>query len=457
MKPEREPMSAVDTAWLRMENDNNLMMIQAVLVLEGRLDIERFRAVIEQRLLRFSRFRQCVVMEKDHAFWQDDPGFDLDHHIHRVGLPGKADMAELQQFCADLVSTPLNFHHPLWQMHIVDHMEDGTSALVCRVHHCIADGLALVRVLLSVADQSSEGDLEPPAGDRARSHVSWLQRGRQLGHTLIEEAAELVRHPDQVLELARASLAAGAELAHVSLQPRDPPTCLKRSLTGRKVVGWAEPLVLDEVKQVARALNGTVNDVLLTCATGALRAWLLEQGEDVRRDVNVAVPFNLRPLDKPIDTLGNQFGLVLARLPIHLRSARDRFLEVQKHMRDLKASPQPWVFYGMLAVLGQGPDALEKAALEFLSSKASLVMTNVPGPQQPLYLAGARILQPMVWVPQSGGVGMGLSILSYAGSVQFGVVADHNVMADPQVLVGQFHASFAEIRSHALSVQHRAE
>ncbi|MCK0153802.1 wax ester/triacylglycerol synthase family O-acyltransferase [Alcanivorax sp. S6407] len=445
MKPDREPMSAVDTAWLRMESDSNLMMIEAVLLLDEPPEMDRLRAVLERRLLAFSRFRQRVVMEKEHAFWEDDPGFDLDNHIHRVGLPGKADMAELQAFCADLVSTPLNFRHPLWQIHVIDRVDDDRSALVCRIHHCIADGLALVRVLLSVADESPEGDLEPPASERRYHHVSWLQRGRQLGHQLIDEAAELVRHPDQIVELARAGWSAGAELARVSLQPGDPPTRLKRPLTGRKVVGWAEPLDLDEVKRVAHALDGTVNDVLLTCATGALRAWLLEEGDDVTRDINVAVPFNLRPLDKPIETLGNQFGLVLARLPIHLSGPRERLQEVQQQMRDLKASPQPWVFYGMLAGLGQGPDALEQAALEFLSSKASLVMTNVPGPQQSLYLAGARILQPMVWVPQSGGVGMGLSILSYAGTVQFGVVADHNLMTDPQALVSQFRHSFEEL------------
>ena len=445
MKPEREPMSAVDTAWLRMENDSNLMMIQTVLILDGPLDMERLRQVLNQRLLRFSRFRQRVVMEKDHAFWQDDPGFDLDHHVHRIGLPGKADMAELQALCADLVSTPLNFRHPLWQMHVIDHMDGDHSALVCRIHHCIADGLALVRVLLSVADDSADGDLAPATGDRPYHPTSWLQRGRQLGHQLIDEAAELVRHPDQILDLARAGLSAGAELANVTLQPRDPPTCLKRPLSGRKVVGWAEPLDLDAVKAVAHRLDGTVNDVLLTSATGALRAWLLGQGEDVTRDINVAVPFNLRPLDKPIDTLGNQFGLVLARLPIHLANAHERLADVQKHMRELKTSPQPWVFYGMLAALGQGPDVLEQAALEFLSSKASLVMTNVPGPKTPLYLAGTRILQPMVWVPQSGGVGMGLSILSYANTVQFGVVADHNLMTDPQQLVAAFHHSFDEL------------
>ena len=158
-------------------------------------------------------------------------------------------------------------------------------------------------------------------------------------------------------------------------------------------------------------------------------------------------------MDKPIDTLGNQFGLVLARLPIHLDDARQRLEEVQKHMDELKASPQPWVFYGMLAALGHGPDALEQAALEFLSSKASLVMTNVPGPQAPLYLAGRRILQPMVWVPQSGGVGMGLSILSYAGTVQFGVVADHNLMTDPQGLVRHFRRSFDELVSLAPAME----
>jgi len=447
MKTKREAMSAVDTAWLRMETPNNLMMIEGVLVLDRPVDQKRLRACLEERFLKYQRFRQRVVTEGDDVFWEDDPNFDLDNHIHRIGLPGKADMAELQQMASDLISTPLNFNRPLWQMHIVDRVGEG-SAVITRIHHCIADGLALVRVLLSITDDSEE---ETPAHDPdAFEQIltparSLIEQGMHLGHEFYEETLDLVQHPSHAMELARRGMAASAELAHIGLMPFDPRTRLKGELTGRKVVAWAPPLDLGAVKAAAHALEGTVNDVLMSCATGALRAYLVEHGENISEAIHGAIPFNLRPLDKPIQTLGNQFGLVLVNMPIHLQDPLDRFRAVQRDMLDIKHSPQPKVTYGLLGALGMAPSVFERSALDLLSKKASLVMTNVPGPKRPLYLAGARVLQPMVWVPQSGEIGVGLSILSYADSVMFGIVSDRSMIAEPDKLVHHFVRSFEEL------------
>ena len=227
--------------------------------------------------------------------------------------------------------------------------------------------------------------------------------------------------------------------------PADPPGPLKGNLSGRKRVAWAAPLDLAEVKRVARALNGTVNDVLMACATGALRSYLQDKKQAVDRAVHVAVPFNLRPLDQPVQNLGNRFGFVIARIPIDIPDVRARYEAVREHMLALKRSPQPMIFYGMLNALGWGPDRLERTALNILSDKSTLLMTNVPGPRQPLYVAGSRLLQPMVWAPQSGHIGLGLTIFSYAGTVQFGVVADTNLVRRPAELARHFRASFAEL------------
>lgn len=220
-------------------------------------------------------------------------------------------------------------------------------------------------------------------------------------------------------------------------------------LAGRKRIAWAQPLDLAAVKATAHQLGGTVNDVLMASAAGALRRYLAESDRGTNSEIHVAVPFSLRPRDQPIMSLGNRFGLVIVPLPVGEADALARFHRVQRAMMAIKHSVQPQVTFGLLDLLGKGPVAIEKFALDTLSDKASLVMTNVPGSVSPLWIAGARILQPLVWVPQSGHLGVGLSILSYAGSVQFGVIANSQMINDPNPLTRYFEASFRELEERA--------
>ncbi|WP_353223808.1 WS/DGAT/MGAT family O-acyltransferase [Salinisphaera hydrothermalis] len=446
---QREPLSSVDRAWLRMESEDNPMMITAVMVLESPLDMRRFRRVLRERLLAFDRFRQRVVRRGDAAWWSEDPHFNLNNHVHIVGLPGQAGKRELEQLVGDLASTPLDFRHPLWQTHIVDHYHQG-SVVIARLHHCIADGIALVQVLLSLTDESPEPEVHPvKARSRRRPSLNPSRRvlgsAQRLARVLLGEALTLARRPGHIRELADQAFHVSEALAYVGLMPRDPPGPLKGQLCGRKRVAWATPLDLAEVKRIAHALDGTVNDVLMTTATGALRNYLGAQNQAIERGIHVTVPFNLRPLDQPIRSLGNRFGFVIAHMPIDIPGVRARYEAVREHMRALKHSPQPMIFYGMLNAFGWGPDRLERTALNILSDKATLLMTNVPGPKKPLYIAGSRLIQPMVWAPQSGHIGLGLTIFSYAGEVQFGVVADTNLIPRPSELARQFTESFAEL------------
>jgi WS/DGAT/MGAT family acyltransferase len=451
-----ELMSSVDHAWLRMDHDDNLMMICSVLVLEKAPDRDRLADIIRTRLLAYDRFSQRVVEQGDKAWWQDDGHFHLDNHLHYVGLPGAADEPALQAFASDLASTPLDHRHPLWTMHVIEQYRGG-AAIIVRIHHCIADGLALVRVLLSLADDAADpapahAPAPPAAHQDSLLDRIWhpaqvlVRRATDIGHELFETALDVARHPEHGREMAERVVAMGKELVGIGLMPGDPHTALKGRLSGRKQVAWAEPLDLAEVKALAHAMGGTVNDVLLTVAASALRDYLDGRGESTSDAVHVAVPFNLRPLDRPIESLGNQFGLVIVGLPVHEGDHHGRFRAVQRQMQALKVSAQPLVFYGMLSALGRGPEVLERTALDILSKKASLVMTNVPGPPEPLYLAGARVLQPLVWVPQSGEVGVGLSILSYAGTVQFGVIADQALVPVPAELAALYGSAFQALR-----------
>ncbi len=159
------------------------------------------------------------------------------------------------------------------------------------------------------------------------------------------------------------------------------------------------------------------------------------------------MPFNLRPLDQEIKELGNRFGLVVVPMPVGTSDPQERLMAVRRNMDNLKRSYQAQVFYGLLGVLGKGPDILEQTALEQLSKKASAVMTNVPGPKKPLYMAGSKMIQPMVWVPQSGEVGVGLSILSYNNTVQFGLIADKGLVPDPDKMVKYFIEAIEELEN----------
>src|SRR5487761_1895685 len=251
--------------------------------------------------------------------------------------------------------------------------------------------------------------------------------------------------PAFAAELAREGSEITRELARALALPDDPPTALKVPLGVVKRVAWAAPIALDEVKAVGRALGCTVNDVLLAAAAGALRAHLLERGEDVDGvTVRATVPVNLRPLEHA-KKLGNHFGLVFLELPIGEAHPLRRLQRIAACMNEMKGSRQALVSFGLLAALGMAPAALQRPALELFSRKASAVATNVPGPQMPLYLAGAEVRELMFWVPQTGSIGIGLSILSYNGRVHFGLIADARCMPDPIPVAQRFAVEFEKL------------
>jgi WS/DGAT/MGAT family acyltransferase len=199
------------------------------------------------------------------------------------------------------------------------------------------------------------------------------------------------------------------------------------------------------VKAVGKALGCSINDVLLSMATGALRDYLEERGDAVDGiEIRAIVPVNLRPVSRA-GNLGNHFGLVFLALPIGIAHPLERLYEVRTRMRALKGSYQPLIALGLLSAVGYGPRALQEQVTHLLGQNASAVMTNVPGPQHPLYFAGCRIVEQNFWVPQSGGIGMGVSILSYDGRVQFGVITDAGLVPDPDHIVGKFAGEFDKL------------
>jgi WS/DGAT/MGAT family acyltransferase len=456
-----ERMSRVDTAWLRMDNDVNLMMIVGVWLLEPALEYEQLCQRVAARLLRYDRFRQKVVQDAVGAQWVDDDTFDIHRHVVREKLvrrKGHGERAALQALCGKLATQPLDPARPLWQFHLVDGYEGG-SALIVRIHHCIGDGIALISVALSITD----GGNDPPVRKKRAApdaEGDWLSDAviqpltgiavKALGMTGegVARSMEVLSQPQQLLgsvEIARVGYQVLGDVAALALMPDDSPTRLKGVPAGDKRVAWNEPLPLDAVKTISKGLNCSINDVLLSCVAGAIGQYLRERGDDpTGQEIRAMVPVNLRPLDQAWQ-LGNKFGLAPLVLPIGIHNPIERVYAVRQRMSELKGSYQPLLAFAVLAIAGLMIKPVQDAILNLFAKKATAVMTNVPGPQKPLTFCGSTIRQTMFWVPASGHIGVGVSILSYAGGVQFGLMTDSRLCPDPQTIIDRFQPEFDKL------------
>jgi len=316
-----------------------------------------------------------------------------------------------------------------------------------------------VRVMLSMTDASIDGPpampfdarSKPPQRDEdsldaASEPVAEVVKAAQdIAMTLLDRGSGLLQDPAKALSLVGQGGALTVEAVKLALMGEDSPTRLKGQPQVAKRVAWADPLPLDEVKVVGKALSASVNDVLLSCVAGALRSYLVDK-RDATDGVTIRalVPVNLRPPEKAY-RLGNKFGLVFLDLPVGIENPIARLYAVRENMNALKGSFQPVLAMGLLGAMGAGPRLLQETLLSLLARNATAVMTNVPGPQQPLYMAGAKIDSLMFWVPQSGDLGMGVSILSYDGAVQFGLVTDRGLCPDPERIIERFADEFEKL------------
>lgn len=467
--PHHERMSSVDTAWLRMDSPLNSMMIVGVSATETPIRPADFRRMAEERLLCFPRFRHKAVADPVGASWVLDDEFDLDEHIEVLNLPAPAGRTELEALAAELASTPLDPRRPMWQLHLVANYLDG-SAWITRVHHCYADGIAMVRVLLSMTGQDPGPSLAGhattgraktrPKSTSTRANVlplpGWaqhlaqpagdmLERALTEGARLLESGIHEVFHPDRAASLATHFGGMVGEFARVFTLPDDPDTPLRGALSGYKGVAWADSIPLEDVRTVGKALGCTINDVLMCTVAGALGSYLRDRGFDTTDLVLRAnVPVNLRAADEPL-TLGNKFGLIFVDLPLGIRDPLKRLYAVHDTLKALKGSLQPPMTLMLLGLMGLMPQAVQAPTIELLSRKVSAVVSNVPGPQEPLYMCGQRVTEMYFWVPQSGVVGLGISILSYDRRVLFGVISDRKLVRRPHEVVDRFVPEFEKL------------
>ena len=476
----RQRLSGQDALWLAMDKPGNLMVVDSVFWTAEPIEWDRFREVMRERFWdRYPVVRSVVARDEDGALcWEELPGADLDDRFERVVLPAPGGDAELQDLIATQRVLPLDRGEPLWRAVLVDGFHGG-SAVLFRGHHSIADGIRMVQLVLRVFDTAPDGPAPGAARKAARkaagkassaartpvpSRMDASLTGRAVAAAAmsLQVARSAITNPvgaaHSALTLSETLLDRLGALPVVSALPGDIDTARKLVLgtrndttawTGtvgdRKGIAWTAPLSLAEVKAVAQAHGATVNDVLVSCVAQSLRAYLVTH-DAVCHSVTWDVPVNLKPFDPDLPVeLGNGFALVQLELPTNIEDPI-RALDVVRHrMSRIKNGHEAVVDYGIQAAIGRMSTVLYRATIDLLANRAVGVLTNVPGPQVPVYIAGRKVEAMLGWAPMTADQAMSLTIYSYDSKVFVGVAADAGLVPDHQQVVDGFVEAFARL------------
>lgn len=430
----RSAVRPVDDVWLEMDQPDNLMVVEGLMVVDGELDRETYVGLLAERVAeRFPRFKQRAVWSWfpwPSRWWQEDPDFDIERHVVEATLPEPGDDAALQDHVSGFMSRALDQQHPPWEAHLI-HGYQGGTAVYTRLHHALADGTALFRVIMSLADEDLGSVVPEESGGTSfpllRSAVHAVKAlpaaGRLVTAPVVAEHLVLARRPESALAVA--------------------PHHDKHAV-------WAPGIDVASLRPLRRATGATVTDVVMSALAGSLRSWLAVHGDTDPADVPTMVPVDLRGSSamRP-DELGNQFALVLLDLPTSVDSPLGRLVETSTRMRSIKDSPEAWVTYSLLQGMGFLHPRVRVLATDFFARKATGVTTSVRGPDRPLHLAGLPISRLWGWAPMSADQSFSTSIIGYGGEVHVGFKVDSTAVPDPQVLVAGLTAEIAALTALA--------
>lgn len=452
----REPLSGPDNAWRQMGRIRNLTTITGVLVFEDRVPYEAFRDRLEERLLRFDRFGQRVggrARRIRRPYWEPTPGFDIETHITHVALPEPQSTAAFQRFVGGLLSRPLDERRPLWEVYLVDGVGDGNAA-VFRINHSLADGFALLYVLLGLADDPASIELpigsvpSPPRADDETDPEpsSATPTDHTAGVTDAQDTAGSGSDDDSGGHggtgggggpLAAVGTAVDAVRTgwNVLTRADEPDTSLRGDLGTAKRAAWTDEMDLARVKAIGRDHDATINDVMLAATAGAFRRVLEARGEAVDGlELRGSVPVNLKPLEERSESLGNYFGLVWVPLPVGVKDVGERIRIINERMDEQTAGVEAFLMYLTFLIGGYLPEPIQNLALKAFENHATAVVTNVPGPVDGFEFAGSTVEDVMFWAPEANDVGLSISIFSYDGGIRVGVAADANLLPDASAL-----------------------
>jgi diacylglycerol O-acyltransferase / wax synthase len=444
----KEPFSNFDAFLLHIETPTNLMVITCLLFFDQPIDIIELKEIITERWLKFERFQKRVVntgIIRKTPKWEFDPTFDINAHIQEVELTSPGDESALKDLVNDLMAAPMDMTKPPWKIFLVENYAEG-SVMVARFHHTLADGLSLVNVFTSLGDddaRSSEGGPPSythrnPASLIGRLIVSPLKLTKKaFGVTewALKQSLEMIDNPDYIRDTL-VDVAGNAQMvSKYVIGKSDPDTSLHGQSGIAKSSSWSVSIKFEEVKSLGRDLGGTVNDVMLTAITGGLRRYLEANEEMIDfPDITALMPVNLRN-NGDFENLGNQIGMVLMPLPVGQQNPLDRYQVVKTRMDDLKQSGEPDIIFSFLNTSLFKSKLLATTMVGVLSPKASLLVTNVPGPKVQITFNGRNICHPVFWIPLPKGWGLGISILSYASEITLGVTVDASLIPDPNPIL----------------------
>jgi WS/DGAT/MGAT family acyltransferase len=466
MAPHSERLSALDAHFLELEDAGVHMHVAAVLVCEagpltradGTLDVDRIRAFLEAQLSAIPRYRQRLawIPVENHPVWVDDARFNVQYHVRHVSLPRPGDERQLKRLVGMLSSQKFDPTKPLWEMWVIEGLEGGRFAVLARCHHCMVDGIAGVGVLRVL--------LRPSPSDHFERGPRWKPRPAPGPARLAADA--VLRRVREPLELAGAARRALADPAHAvrgardallglgetfsALRPASPTPLNPEHVGPHRRVDWLR-FDLEEVKRVRHRLGGTINDVVLATVAGALRRYLRGHGVDLRTlAFRVMCPVSVRSEDAS-GALGNRVVMLVVELPLGERDARRRLARIVETTAALKNSKSAHGSELIETVADWTTTALVTETMRLATRLRvfNFIVTNVPGPQLPLYLLGAPVVATHPLVPLYANQGAGIALLSYAGGLFWGLTGDWDRVADLHELASALGDSFDELRKAA--------
>ena len=462
-------LSALDTSFLHLEDDSAHMHVASVMLFDGDPPPhDELIAAIESRLHLVPRYRQklaFVPFGQGRPRWVDDPHLNLSYHVRKTALPAPGTEEQLRALAGRVLAQQLDRDKPLWEIWVVEGVEGGRFALICKTHHALVDGISGVDIVTVLFDTSAEDD-KPPEPERRWLPAPMPSRTQLLSEALLERATvpseiarsmrAVLRAPRQIAGGVRDSLVGVGAMAWAGMNPA-PASPYNAQIGPHRRFTWVRTN-LDDVKAIKNSLGGTVNDVVLATVSGALGRHLHRRGETLSgRELKAMVPVSVRA-DEDRGALGNQVAAMMAPLPVWCADPRRRLQIVNESMGGLKDSGQAVGAQVLTSLTGFAPPTIMSQASRLMARQRmfNVVVTNVPGPQFPLYLRGHELRDLFPMVPLARNQGLGVAIMSYNGKMNFGLVGDYDVMHDLDDLADDFEASLAEL-GDAAGVQVRSE
>jgi len=455
-------MSPLDASFLHIEDHVSHMHIGSIGIFEGSSPgYQRVLAMVAGKLPLVPRYRQVVrsvPFDLGRPVWSDDIHFNLEYHVRHTALPAPGGEAELRRLVGRVMAQQLDRTKPLWEIWMVEGLEDGAWAMVSKTHHCMVDGVSGTDLLSVIMDQSPSAPVPDPgvwspeeAPSRAGLAATAVVDMLRSPYEQVRAVRSSTRVPRQALgELGE--LAAGLR-SMVGLVRPTPQSSLNGPIGPHRRYAWASTTV-DDVRTVRKAVGGTFNDVVLAAITRGFRDLLLGRGESVDRVVRTLVPVSVRSRDSSGKAVGdgtyeNKVSAMFAALPIGLADPAERLRAISSQMDGLKESKQAVAGEALTSLSGFAPPMLlalgTRLATRAPQRNINTVTTNVPGPQVPLYAAGRRMRKAYPYVPLAGQVRVGVAIFSYDGQVNFGVTGDYDSAPDIEVLCSGIEAGMSEL------------